>query len=249
MPQNWSRRAQRAILPAALVPLMTLAAADRAAWAQDTAVRANVVNFSTTASEELTQDWMSVTLHVQRDGTHASEVQAAVRQVLDAALTEARKAAQGQTGMTVRTTGFSVQPRYSNQGRIAGWQGSAQLVLEGTDSARIAQTVGKLNTLQVGHVQYGLSRELRERQQAQLTADAIRQFRERASQMAQAFGFKGYTLGEVSVSSTDPDMGHRPPLMAMRAKTMEMAADAPLPVEPGKSTLSVTVSGQVVLTP
>jgi hypothetical protein len=37
--------------------------------------------------------------------------------------------------------------------------------------------------------------------------------------------------------------------MAMRAKTMEMAADAPLPVEPGKGTLSVTVSGQVVLTP
>jgi len=38
-------------------------------------------------------------------------------------------------------------------------------------------------------------------------------------------------------------------LMAARAKTMEMAADAPLPVEPGKGMLTVTVTGQVRLTP
>lgn len=219
------------------------------ASAQEAPARLNMVSFSATASEELVQDWMSVTLHVQRDGTQANEVQAAVRQALDAALAEARKAAQGQDSMSVRTSGFSVQPRYSNQGRIAGWQGSAQLVLEGTDSARIAQTVGRLSTLQVGQVQYGLSRGLRERQEAALTDEAIRQFRARAQQMAKAFGFKGYSLGEVSVSSTDPGVHYRAPVMAMRAKAMEAAADAPLPVEPGKGTLSVTVSGQVILSP
>lgn len=218
------------------------------AWAQESPVRVNTVSFSASASEELTQDWMSVTLHVQRDGTQANEVQQAVRQALDTALAEARKAAQGQDGMSVRTTGFSVQPRYSNQGRIAGWQGSAQLVLEGTDSARIAQTVGRLGTLQVGQVQYGLSRALRERQESALTQEAIRQFKSRAQEIAQAFGFKGYSLGEISVSSTDPGVQYRAPMMAMRAKAME-AADAPLPVEPGKGTLSVTVSGNVILSP
>lgn len=219
------------------------------AWAQEAAARVNTVSFSATASEELTQDWMSVTLHVQRDGTQANEVQQAVRQALDTALADARQAAQGHEGMTVRTTGFSVQPRYGNQGRIAGWQGSAQLVLEGTDSARIAQTVGRLGTLQVGQVQYGLSRALRERQESALTEEAIRQFKTRAQQMAQAFGFKSYSLGEISVSSTDPGVHYRAPMMAMRAKAMEVAVDAPLPVEPGKGTLSVTVSGHVILSP
>ncbi|MEK8085249.1 SIMPL domain-containing protein [Aquabacterium sp. A3] len=211
-------------------------------------MRANTISFSASASEELTQDWMSVTMHVQRDGTQANEVQQAVRQALDTALAEARKAAKGHEGMEVRTSGFSVQPRYSNQGRIAGWQGSAQLVLEGTDGARIAQTVGRLGTLQVGQVQYGLSRALRERQESALTQEAIRQFKSRAQEMAQAFGFKGYSLGEISVSSTDPGVQYRAPMMAMRAKAME-AADAPLPVEPGKGTLSVTVSGTVILSP
>lgn len=212
-------------------------------------LRHNVVNFSATATEELTQDWMTVTLHAQRDGTHAAEVQRTLREAVDAALTEARKLAQGQDGMRVRTGSFNVHPRYSNQGRIAGWYGSAQVVLEGTDTARIAQAVGKLNMLQVGQVSYGLSRQLREQQETALTAQAIRQFRDRAGQLAREFGFKGYSLGEVAVSSTDPGFEARPVMMAMRAKSAEMAADAPLPVEPGKGVLSVTVSGQIVLTP
>lgn len=242
----FARRVRHLLLGATLGASMLPAGM---AWAQEAPLRLNVINFSATASEELTQDWMSVTMHVQRDGAQAGDVQAAVRQALDTALNEARKLAQGHEGMTVRTSGFSVQPRYSNQGRIAGWQGSAQLILEGTDNARIAQAVGRLGTLQVGHVQYGLSRGLRERQEAALTSEAIRQFRARAQQMAQAFGFKGYTLGEISVSSTDPGINERAPMLAMRAKAMDMAADAPLPVEPGKGILTVTVSGQVVLTP
>lgn len=167
---------------------------------------------------------------------------------MESALTEARKAAQGQPGIEVRTGSFSVQPRYTNAGRISGWQGSAQLVLEGTDTTRISQTAGKLTQLNVVNMQYGLSRGLRERHEAALTNEAIQRFRSRASAMASAFGFKGYTLGEVSVSSTEPGFEPRPYMMATRAKTME-AADAALPVEPGKGRLSVSVNGQVYLTP
>ena len=66
--------------------------------------------------------------------------------------------------------------------------------------------------------------------------------------MARDFGFKSYSLGEISVSSTDPGFEGRPVMYAMRAKAVEMA-DAPLPTEPGKGVLSVTVSGQVILMP
>lgn len=227
---------------------MLLAAAAAPSMA-DTSPR-NVVQFSTSATQELTQDLMTVTLQFTKEGAQATEVQSAVKQVLDAALSDAKHAASSsQGGMSVRTGQFSIQPRYTNGGRINGWQGSAQLVLEGTDATRISQTAGKLSQLNIVNVQYGLSRALREQHESALTEQAIARFRARASQMAAAFGLKGYSLGEISVSSTEPGFESRPPVfMAMRAKAME-AADAALPVEPGKGLLSVTVSGQVILTP
>ena len=75
--------------------------------------------------------------------------------------------------MAVRTGYFSVQPRYNSSGRVNGWQGSAQLILEGTDIARITQTSGRLNQLNVINVGYGLSRALREQHESALTSQAI----------------------------------------------------------------------------
>lgn len=214
----------------------------------ETAAPQNVVRFTATATEELTQDLMVVTLQATREDSQAAEVQAGLKQTLDAALLEARKMAQSP-GLDVRTGTFSVQPRYSSTGRISGWQGTAQLVLEGTDTARIAQLVGRLNQLNVSNVSYGLSRAAREQHETRLTSQAIARFKARAAQIASDFGFKGYALGEVAVSSTEPGFEPRPYMVqAMRAKTME-AADMALPSEPGKGTLAVSVSGQVQLTP
>lgn len=234
----------RAMTGSLLVAALALtSAASRA----DTGPAQNVVRFSSSATQEVTQDLLSITLQATREGSQAAEVQAGLKQVLEAALMEARKTAQSQ-GMEVRTGAFSVQPRYNSSGRVNGWQGFAQLILEGTDIARITQATGRLNQLNVINVNYGLSRALREQYESSLTSQAIARFKARASQIAADFGMKGFTLGEVSVSSTDPGFEPRPYLskaMAMRAE----AADSPLPVEPGKGVLSVTVNGQVNLTP
>lgn len=235
--------ASRALALSLTVPLALGAQVARAESA-----RQNVVSFQASATQELTQDLMLITLQATREGSQAAEVQSGLKLQLEAALAEARKTAQ-PGAMEVRTGSFSVQPRYQSNGRVNGWQGSAQLVLEGTDIARISQAAGKLNQLQVVGVSYGLSRALREQKEAELTQQAIARFRARAAQVASGFGFKSWGLGEISVSSTEPGFEGRPPmLMAMRAKGAEMA-DAPLPVEPGKGLLQVTVSGQVVLAP
>jgi predicted secreted protein len=207
----------------------------------------NLVRFAATATEELTQDLLTITLQANREGTQAAEVQAGLKQLMEAALADARKSAQ-PNAMEVRTGGFSVQPRYNKDGRVNGWQGSAQLILEGTDIARITQTSGRLNQLNVINVGYGLSRPLRERHETELTTQAINRFKTRANQIATDFGMKGYTLGDVSVSSTDPGFQPRP-YMAMSARAKTEMADAALPIEPGKGLLQVTVEGQVILTP
>lgn len=208
-------------------------------------LRANVVSFQTTATQEVTQDLLSVTLQANREGAQAAEVQSGLKQALDAALTEAKRSAQAGA-MEVRTGYFAINPRYGNNGRINGWQGTAQLVLEGTDTTRISQTAGKLNQLNVVNVSYGLSRALREQHESALTADAINRFRNRAGELAKNFGFTGYSLGEVNVQTGEPGFQGRPMMMSMRAKGADVA-EAALPVEPGKGVLTVTVSGQVVL--
>lgn len=219
----------------------------QAAQAQQAPDRRNMVAFSSSATQEVAQDLMTVTLQAQKEGPQAAEVQAALKQQLEAALSEARVAARPDL-MDVRTGGFSIHPRYNNQGRIIGWQGQAQLQLQGTDMGRIAQTAGRLNALNIVQVNYGLSRALRQRFEAELTAQAIQAFRGKAQDTAKAFGFANYTLGEVHIQSTEPGFEGRPVPMLARA-VMADAASAPLPVEPGKGSVTVTVSGHVFLAP
>ncbi|MFZ5520724.1 MAG: SIMPL domain-containing protein [Pseudomonadota bacterium] len=210
------------------------------------APRDNLVNLSSSATLEVPRDQMTVVLSVTREGAEAAAVQAALKQVLDQALAEARRSA-APGALEVQTGGFSMGPRYNREGRINGWQGSAELILEGTDTARVAQLAGRLSQMNVSSVSYGLSRGLRERHEADVTREAIQRFRVRAADVAKAFGFSGYTLGEVSVRSGDA--GAPPvPRMAVAMAKMADAEAAPLPVEAGKGSITVTVSGNVLLT-
>jgi predicted secreted protein len=246
---RFTASAYRRIWPA-LAALAAVGAPMSASYAADPE-RRNVVQFSATATQELTQDQLTVTLEAVKEGPQAAEVQAELKRLLDVALTEARKHLQPSTpeALSVRTGGFNLYPRYGNNGKANGWQGSAQLVLSGNDAAKVSQAAGKLNQLNVVNVGYDLSRAVRRQNESQLTSEAIAQFKARAAQMAQDFGMKGYSLGAISVSSTEPGFAPRPALMAMRAKADAVAADAPLPTAPGKGVLSVTVSGEVILTP
>lgn len=228
-----------------LLAAFALAAAVQGAQAESPRIE-NVISFSTSANLEVTKDLLTVTLQVVRDGADAASVQAGLKQVLDAALAEAKKsAAPGQ--LDVRTGNFSLNPRYNRDGKINGWQGQAELVLEGRDLPRVAQTAGKLNGMNVIGVSQSLSRELTEKHDAQVTADAIAKFRARAGELARQFGFSGYTLREVNVQSVEQS-GPPRPMYRMNADAVSMSAAAPVPVEAGRGTLTATVSGSVVLT-
>ena len=232
-----------------LTSACVLAAA--ACGAQAEAPRHGAVNFSATAHREVVQDELTVVLEAVKEGAQAADVQAELKRVLENALTEARAQIKGAApeSVSVQTGGFHLYPRYASNSRINGWQGSAQLIISGTDAGKVSAVSGKLNQLNVTQVRYGLSRALREHE-ASLTSEAIRQFRSRAEQLAADFGMKGYSLGAISVSSTDAGFEGRPmPMMAMAKSAAAPMADAPLPVAPGKGVLTITVSGDVLLTP
>jgi predicted secreted protein len=230
----------RAPVAACLLSLAALAPAARAQAVAPPPV--GVLNLQATASVEVANDLLSVTLAATREGPDAASVQSALKQALDAALTEARKAARpGQ--VEVQAGNFSLYPRYGTKGGITGWQGSASLVVEGRDLPAIAQLTGRLSTVAITRVGYGLSREAREKVEADVTAQAIARYRAKASEIAKQFGHGGYAIREVNVSTNEPS-NFAPAPMMMRAKSA-VSADESLPVEPGKGTVTATVNGSV----
>jgi predicted secreted protein len=115
----------------------------------------NVVSLQSSGSVEVQQDLLMISMNTTKDGADAAAVQTLLKTALDAALSEAKKVAQpGQ--LDIRTGSFSMYPRYSRDGKINGWQGTTELVLEGRDFARISATAGKINSLTLGQVSFGL---------------------------------------------------------------------------------------------
>jgi predicted secreted protein len=209
-----------------------------------------VINLTTTASVEVTKDVLGLVFSTTRDGADAQAVQSALKQALDAALVEAKKIAKpGQ--VEVQTGNFSLYPRYGNpktsgQPTIIGWQGTAELQVQGKDAAAIAQLSGRVTTMSIARVGYTLSKEAREKVEAEVTARAIAEWRAKAQQMSQQFGYGGYTVREVNVA-TNEQGGGPVPMMMSRAKAMT-AGDEALPTEAGKGEVTATVSGSAQMT-
>ncbi len=231
-----------------LLIALALCAAGTAARAQTPqvgqAVPQNVFHLSAAGQVEVVQDMLTLTLAATREGANAAGVQDELRKALDAALAEAKKTAQsGQ--MEVRTGTFSVNPRYGKDSKINGWQGRAELVLEGRDFPRITQAAARATSMSIDNVAFNLSREQRAAVQTEAQAQAIDRFKARASEISKAFGFSGYGLREITVDSNDAGFPG-PRLMAMQARGVSKQADAsPVAVEPGRSVVQVTVSGSV----
>lgn len=204
----------------------------------------NVVQLAANGSVEVQQDLLMISMNTTREGTDAVAVQTQLKTALDAAIQEAKKATlAGQ--MDLRTGNFSLYPRHGRDGKISGWQGSVELVLEGRDFTRISATAGKIQTLTMGGVSFGLSREQRLKVESEAQAQAIERFKSKADAIAKSFGFGNFTLREVSVNANDQGYTPRPRMMAMEARAV--SSDAPVPVEAGKSTVVVTVAGSVQL--
>jgi predicted secreted protein len=245
-----SRLSSRLLAPALLLALL----ASPALHAQTVVPPQNVVVLSASASVEVNKDWLTVAFSTTREGADAAAVQVQLRTALEAAVAEAKKISKpGQ--VEVQTGGFSLSPRYAPPthkqmaagmpGNITGWQGSTELIVEGRDTQAIAQLTGRVQTLSIASVSTSLSREARQQVEGDVAAQAITRFRERASAVTKQFGFDNWAVREVAVNT---DGGVTPRFQSNGAMAMRASvADAALPVEAGKATVtaSVSVSGSV----
>ena len=204
----------------------------------------NVFQLSAQGSVEVRQDLLMLTLSADREGASAAQVQASLREALDAALAEVKKTAEPRQ-MDVQTGEFSVIPRYDRNNKINGWQGRASVLLQGRDFPRITAAAARAGAMTVSHVDFSLSREQRAQAQTEAQKQAIEAFRARAAEITRAFGFASYTLREVSVGNENDEFRMLRAYAAAPESASLLGKKAAVAVEPGTSTVRVTVSGSV----
>ncbi|RQR87079.1 DUF541 domain-containing protein [Burkholderia sp. Bp9012] len=203
---------------------------------------AGVLSLSSQASADVPQDIIHITLFYEQQAKDPGSLTSALNQRADAALAQAK----GVSGVNAHTGAFSVYPSTDRDGKISAWRGRTEVVLESRDFAAASKLAGQLsNQMQVANVEFSLSPEAQRTAEQKLTTEAIKSFRARADEAAKAFGYNSYSIRDVNVGGSR-NVQPYPRMLAMAAAPTDSAKmSAPISVEGGKATVSVTVNGSV----
>ena len=202
---------------------------------------ADVLNVDATVTSEVVPDLAVVTLAVVREGPDVAPLTKEVNETLARSFAESK----GVAGVIAANGGYSTFPRYDSRGgqnTRTGWQVRAEMVLKSKDFNALGTLVGKLSqTMQIVGSSFEISPELRAQESAALVDRAARAFADKASAATRAFGYAGYSIRQVTLGSAGQSGSPRP----MFADASARVAATPMPVESGRVTLSLTVSGSV----
>ncbi len=205
----------------------------------------NVVTFEANATAEVPVDTLTVTLFTEEQGPDPAALAARANTRLEQALATAKS----EPGVEARSGAYQTSPLYDRANQITGWRVRAELVLEGRDFKTVSALAGRMQpALKLGGMAFSLSRAAREKAEASLLADALRKFQARADAIAKTLGFPGHTLGQINVRTEGP-MVQPVAFRAMAVSSMADGGAPPPPMEGGKSSVTVVVSGSVVLGP
>lgn len=211
-----------------------------AAVAADAPPTGTLIDFQ--AQSELTapNDLGRASAYFEASGPNAGDLARKVNKVIAEALVTAK----AQTEIKVKSGGSHTYPVYGKGNRtIEGWRMRSDLVLESRDSAALSELLGKLqNTLAVGNLNFSPAPETRRKFEDEATLDAIVRFQEKAGRYANAFK-KTYRVRNLTIQGN----AFSPQPMYRGMALMASSDAAPMPVEAGESTVTVTVSGQIEL--
>lgn len=193
------------------------------------------VRFTVESARDVDNDWITAVVGITAEDANPAALASRINTEMAWALEQAR----AESRVKAKSGGYSTFPVREKE-RIARWQASQQLILEGSDSAALTALVGKLQSrLQLQSFQFSVSEAKRKKVQEELVSEALAAFRARGDLIAKGLGASGYALDDVSVDTGSPGF----PVPAMRMEMMaakDMAAPA---VESGTSRVSITVSG------
>ena len=198
-------------------------------------------SLSASAGIKVPQDSVRISLGAQAADAQREKVSVSIDKILDSVLKQAK--ADGR--VKVYSGNYHVWPVHNEAGRITGWQGRADVLLEGSDLKAAAELAGQLSDrMSVNNVNFFVSSQAREKVEAALLDQAAQAFRSRAQAITQAFGFHHFEIKSLSLDGGGVEYAPMPRMMAASAPQKSA-----VPLEPGDENVTVSVRGEVYLLP
>lgn len=214
-----------------------------AAYADDEAAmfRATTINLSATGEVKAAPDEASISLGVRTEAHSAAQAISDNRSRMNNVL--ASLASQGVEKRDIQTSSINLSAQYAYEQnvppRLTGYQAENTVTITVRDLARLgsvvdAVTAGGAN--QIGGISFRIADP--SSQQDEARRRAVRKLRASADVLAQAAGLRVARLVNLSEGEAAPIL---PMMRTMAAAAPKFAG--PTPVEPGETSVSVTVSG------
>ena len=213
-----------------------------AASAQDSPPQYDRVDLTVTAEREVENDVMVAVVYAEVEDNNQARAADQVNQAIRFAADRAR----ATSGIAQETLRYTTRPVYANDRRIVGWVARQSLRLEATDAAVLSTLLGELQTrVAIESMSSKLSKAARDTVEDEVIAEAIAQFRRRATQIAAEFDRDSYRLVHINVGSYAAV-----PAEAQMRLAYAVAADAAVAqptIEAGVQTVTVSVNGTIEL--
>lgn len=200
-----------------------------------------VLSLDAQASAEVPADVVQITLFYEQQAGDPATLTRTLNERTARALARTRS----QQAVQVKTGAFNISPASDRDGKISGWRGRSELILQSKDFEAASALAGSLgDSMQVASVDFSLSPEAQRTAQSALSTQAIEAFRARAQAASVALGYRDYTIREVNLGGNGLMMHSK---SAPRLYAAAANRDA-VPIEAGTTTVAVSVNGSVQMT-
>lgn len=211
------------------------------AWADEDNNRFNRISFAETVSETVSNDQVTVHFLARAQNQDPDTVAREINQKME----QAKRILDRTSGLQIQTGNYRIHPVYDKNRKIQDWQGQQSLSIETQNTPGLAEILADLQTLlNYNGMQFSVSRQQTEHVMSQLLKRGIQAYRDKAKQIARAFGKEAFNITETHIENTMPPVLYRQPRAL--AMTAMKAESAPV-MEAGQSDIRLTISGVVTI--
>lgn len=211
------------------------------AWADEDANRFNRISFAETVTETVSNDQVTVHFLARAQDDDPDAVAREINQQMQ----QTKRLLDRTSGLRVQTGGYQIHPIYDKNRKIQSWRGQQSLSIETQNTPGLAEILADLQSLlNYNGMQFSVSRQQKERVMSQLLKRGIQAYRDKAKQIARAFGKEAFNITETRIENTmPPGLYRQPRALAMTA----MKAESAPVMEAGESDIRLTISGVVTI--
>lgn len=211
------------------------------AYAHDDVLNYNQISLEASASAEVENDKMIVSLYAQEEGSKASVLSSRVNEKINWALAKIKP----HKNIKVETESYSTTPVYSKN-QVIAWRVKQSIQLESKDMSLLSELLGELQQqLKLNGISFDVSTEKRDEHTRLLIDQALTAYNKRATQIANKLQSDRYKIVSMNVSTSANTGQYK--YRASAAMMAESAAVVAPEVARGDQTLTVRVSGTIEL--